>query len=139
MRMAAALAILADRIAAYIFMPIYIPAANEDIEQMLMLHADEDSRTKAVCRALLLAANTEEDNREVAEKLVLDVKTDTSKILSPLLDPSMIERFGAELHRLVHDAMTLWWHAQRSIIKIEASIEDAEGWKWDDLSNITEF
>lgn len=99
-----------------------------------MLHADEDSRKEAVCRALLLSASTEDENRQAAEKLVLDVANDVNRILSPLLNPSVIEPFSAELYRLVHDAMILWWRAQRSSMKIEASIEDVEGWKWDELS-----
>jgi hypothetical protein len=63
-----------------------------------------------------------------------DVTKNVSSLLSCLLSPSLIDGFPTELETLIHDAMTFWWLAQRSPFKIEASVEDMEGWGWNDLN-----
>jgi hypothetical protein len=45
-----------------------------------------------------------------------------SNLLSCFLNPSVIDSFRAELEALIHEAMTLWWLAQRCLHKIESRI-----------------
>ena len=103
-----------------------------------MLHADEDCRREAACRALLLSAHKEESHQQAAEKLIHDELNIICKIFNPLLSPEDSNRFRTDLGRLLHDGVKLWYHAQRSTVKIEASVKDNECWEWNVLGNLEE-
>jgi hypothetical protein len=132
--MAAALAILADRIDYLIFAPLYTGARDDGIRELLLQHAETDINREAACRALVLSGYTEDHQTQAAETLVLDVANKVSNLLSCFLSPSVIDNFRSELKTLIHDAVTLWWLAQRSLQKIETSVEEEEGWEWNNLN-----
>jgi hypothetical protein len=132
--MAAALALIADRIDYHIFAPIYTSGENEGIRELLFQHAEVDIKREAACRALVLSGYTEDDQRRAAEGLVRDVTNQVSSLLRCLLGPSLIDGFTTELEKLIHDSMTLWWPAQRSSLKIDTSVEDMDGEGWNDLN-----
>jgi hypothetical protein len=134
MRIAAALAIIADRIDYRIFAPIYIGARDDGIKELLLQHTETDFNKEAAYRALVLSGYKEDHQKRTAEKVVLEVTNKVSSFLDCFLNPSVTDSFRAELKTLIHDAMTLWWFAQRSLHKIEISVEDEEGWEWNSLN-----
>jgi len=52
--MAAALALIADRIDYHIFTPIYTGASNHGIRELLLQHDDMDIKKEIIYRALVL-------------------------------------------------------------------------------------
>jgi hypothetical protein len=134
MRMAAALAIVADRIGYRIFAPIYTGVRDDGIRELLLQHAETDFNREAACRALVLSGYEEDHQKRAAEEVVLEVTKKVSSLLGCFLSPGVTDSFRAELKTLIHDAMTLWWFAQRSQHKIETSVEDEEGWEWNSLN-----
>jgi hypothetical protein len=134
MRMAAAIAILADRIEYRIFAPIYTGTRDDGIRELLLRHADTDINRGVACWALVLSGYTEDHQQRAVEAIVLDLTNKVSSLLSYFLSPSVVDSFRAELKTLIHDAMTLWWLAHRSLHKIETSVEEEEGWEWNNLN-----
>jgi hypothetical protein len=74
----------------------------------------------------LLSAYTGDEQRQTAETPVREVTRSVSEILGPLVDPSILDAFRAELDTLFQDAMMLWRGAQYSTVKFDATIEDSE-------------
>lgn len=134
--MVAALATIASHLATRIFAPVYIPAANGDIRDLLLRYGYVDSEREAVCRALLLSAYTEEEQRQAAEAVAQEVARTVSETLDRLIGPRMLDAFRADLFGLFRDAMTLWRRTQYSKIKFDATLEDSEDSEWGILGDL---
>jgi hypothetical protein len=69
-RMAAALAVIASHLSTRIFTPVYMPAANEGIRELLRACAEVDCKREAMCRALMLSAYEDDEQSQAADSTI---------------------------------------------------------------------
>ena len=121
--MAAALAVIASHLSTRIFTPVYMPAANEGIRELLRACAEVDCKREAMCRALMLSAYEDDEQSQAADSTIRDVYSTVSEILEPLIDCTKLDVFRTELRDLFGGAVALWRHAQYSTIKFDATVD----------------
>jgi hypothetical protein len=106
--MAAALAVIASHLSTRIFTPVYMPAANEGIRELLRAYAEVDCKRETMCRALMLSAYEDDEQSQAADSTIRDVYSAVSEILEPLIDCTKLDVFRTELRDLFRGAVALW-------------------------------
>jgi hypothetical protein len=133
MRIAALLAILARWINDFIFQPIYILDDEDDeIRQLLVRMAVENSKKESFCRALLLSMNSEEHEKK-ASKRVERVVSEVVWYVRDMLSAVQYESFRSGLEQVVQQACDAWKIAQCSREKFEPFFDliqsDSQEWQ----------
>lgn len=131
--MAIAIATFGFLLTTHIFAPTYIRTANDELHNILLEQAELDSTKESLCRALLLSMFDDADRESAVAGARSTVAKEADDLLGPLLASEARGAFRSEFDVLTHEAAGLWYRAQHSTVRVEASLKDTDIGDWRDL------
>ncbi|PHH58492.1 hypothetical protein CDD82_2949 [Ophiocordyceps australis] len=130
MRVAAALAIMADSLAQYILQPTYLLRDSNELSDLLAGLSIEDPAREAYVRAVLLSVSPdrqEQNRRTRCGHAVVDVLSYTASLLS---SPERIDDLRAALEAMCEQVCAEWSHVQALAERVETSFDTYESHEW---------
>lgn len=124
--MAIAIATFGFLLTTHIFVPTYIRHANDELHDILLDQAGSDSTKESLCRALLLSMFDDADREAAVAGAISTVAKEADDLLGPLLASEARGAFRSEFDVLTREAARLWYRAQHSTVRVEASLKDID-------------